>query len=104
VRLTHRSLTKPSTTQAALRSTPPALARQRRRPAAGLVTLASAQSLVTLDSSVMSVSMATVANELCTSINGIQTVITLYSAGDGDADDHYVKRPTGRTRACRWKG
>ncbi len=44
-----------------------------------LITLASAQFLMTLDSSVMNVSMATVADDLGTSITGIQTAITLYT-------------------------
>jgi EmrB/QacA subfamily drug resistance transporter len=44
-----------------------------------LMTLASAQFLMTLDSSVMNVSMATVAQDLGTSITGIQTAITLYT-------------------------
>src|SRR6478735_3446653 len=44
-----------------------------------LLTLASAQFLMTLDSSVMNVSMATVAQDLGTSITGIQTAITLYT-------------------------
>ena len=44
-----------------------------------LVTLASAQFLMTLDSSVMNVSMATVAEDLGTTITGIQTAITLYT-------------------------
>jgi EmrB/QacA subfamily drug resistance transporter len=44
-----------------------------------LITLAAAQFLMTLDSSVMNVSMATVANDLGTSITGIQTAITLYT-------------------------
>jgi len=44
-----------------------------------LVTLMGAQFLMTLDSSVMNVSMATVANDLGTSITGIQTAITLYT-------------------------
>jgi MFS family permease len=49
--------------------------------AAGLVlmTLASAQFLMTLDSSVMNVSMATVASDVGTDITGIQTAITLYT-------------------------
>ena len=52
-----------------------------RSAAAGgvLVTLASAQFLMTLDSSVMNVSMATVAEDLGTTITGIQTAITLYT-------------------------
>ena len=44
-----------------------------------LATLAAAQFLMTLDSSVMNVSMATVANDVGTSITGIQTAITLYT-------------------------
>ena len=44
-----------------------------------LLTLASAQFLMTLDSSVMNVSMATVANDVGTTITGIQTAITLYT-------------------------
>ena len=44
-----------------------------------LLTLASAQFLMTLDSSVMNVSMATVAEDLGTTITGIQTAITLYT-------------------------
>ena len=48
---------------------------------AGLVlaVLASSQFLMTLDSSVMNVSMATVASDLGTTITGIQTAITLYT-------------------------
>ena len=44
-----------------------------------LITLATAQFLMTLDSSVMNVSMATVADDLDTTITGIQTAITLYT-------------------------
>ena len=44
-----------------------------------LLTLATAQFLMTLDSSVMNVSMATVADDLDTTITGIQTAITLYT-------------------------
>lgn len=44
-----------------------------------LVTLASAQFVMTLDSSVMNVSMATVAEEVGTTITGIQTAITMYT-------------------------
>jgi len=44
-----------------------------------LVTLAVAQFLMTLDSSVMNVSMATVASDVDTTITGIQTAITLYT-------------------------
>lgn len=51
------------------------------RTGAGLVlaVLASGQFLMTLDSSVMNVSMATVAADLGTTITGIQTAITLYT-------------------------
>jgi len=41
--------------------------------------LASSQFLMTLDSSVMNVSMATVAADLGTTITGIQAAITLYT-------------------------
>ncbi len=44
-----------------------------------LVTLASGQFLMTLDSSVMNVSIAQVANDVGTTVTGIQTVITLYT-------------------------
>ncbi|HET8987290.1 MAG TPA: MFS transporter [Humibacillus sp.] len=44
-----------------------------------LVLLASGQFVMTLDSSVMNVSMATVASDLGTTISGIQTAITLYT-------------------------
>ena len=47
--------------------------------AAVLLTLASAQFLMTLDSSVMNVSIATVAADLGTTVTGIQTAITLYT-------------------------
>jgi MFS family permease len=49
--------------------------------AAGLIlaTLCAGQFLMMLDSSVMNVSMATVAKDLDTSITGIQTAITLYT-------------------------
>ncbi|MET0864811.1 MAG: MFS transporter [Nakamurella sp.] len=57
---------------------PPATA---AKTGAGLVlaVLASGQFLMTLDSSVMNVSMATVAADLGTTITGIQTAITLYT-------------------------
>src|SRR5580704_1543661 len=53
----------------------------RAAAAAGsvLVTLASAQFLMTLDSSVMNVSIATVAKEIGTTVTGIQTAITFYT-------------------------
>ena len=44
-----------------------------------LTVLAASQFLMTLDSSVMNVSMATVADDLDTPITGIQTAITLYT-------------------------
>jgi len=44
-----------------------------------LVTLAAGQFLMTLDSSVMNVSIATVARDLGTTVTGIQTAITLYT-------------------------
>jgi MFS family permease len=49
--------------------------------AAGIVllTLASGQFLMTLDSSVMNVSIATVAKDLDTTVTGIQTAITFYT-------------------------
>ncbi len=43
-----------------------------------LATLASAQFLMTLDSSVMNVSIATVAKDVGTTVTGIQTAITFY--------------------------
>mgnify|MGYP003411468448 CR=1 FL=1 len=44
-----------------------------------LLTLATAQFLMTLDSSVMNVSIATVAQDVGTDVTGIQTAITLYT-------------------------
>jgi EmrB/QacA subfamily drug resistance transporter len=44
-----------------------------------LLTLASGQFLMTLDSSVMNVSIATVAEDIGTTVTGIQTAITLYT-------------------------
>ncbi len=44
-----------------------------------LATLASAQFLMALDSSVMNVSIASVANDLDTTVTGVQTAITLYT-------------------------
>jgi EmrB/QacA subfamily drug resistance transporter len=48
---------------------------------AGLIlfTLAAGQFLMTLDTSVMNVSIATVANDLGTTVTGVQTAITLYT-------------------------
>ena len=44
-----------------------------------LVTLAAGQFLMTLDTSVMNVAIATVAEDVGTDITGIQTAITLYT-------------------------
>src|ERR1700693_1776056 len=44
-----------------------------------LLTLASAQLLMTLESSVMNVSIATVAKDVGTTVTGIQTAITFYT-------------------------
>jgi MFS family permease len=61
-------------------------AEQSARPTAGtlspglvLLTLASGQFLMALDSSVMNVSISTVASDLGTTVAGIQTAITLYT-------------------------
>jgi MFS family permease len=53
----------------------------RRASGAGIVllTLASGQFLMVLDSSVMNVSIATVAKDVGTTVTGIQTAITLYT-------------------------
>ena len=54
---------------------------ERGTSAAGIVllTLASGQFLMTLDSSVMNVSIATVAKDVDTTVTGIQTAITFYT-------------------------
>ncbi len=59
----------------------PGHAAESATAAAGIVllTLASAQFLMTLDSSVMNVSIATVAKDVGTSVTGIQTAITFYT-------------------------
>ena len=56
-------------------------ATERAHAASGMVllTLASAQFLMTLDSSVMNVSIATVAKDVGTTVTGIQTAITFYT-------------------------
>jgi MFS family permease len=56
-------------------------AAERAAGAAGIVllTLASAQFLMTLDSSVMNVSIATVAKDVGTTVTGIQAAITFYT-------------------------
>src|SRR6478609_8337789 len=55
--------------------------KEGRAGAAGLVllTLCAGQFLMTLDSSVMNVSIATVAEDVGTTVTGIQTAITLYT-------------------------
>jgi len=57
------------------------VAAERETAAAGsvLVTLAAGQFLMILDSSVMNVSIATVAKDVDTTVTGIQTAITLYT-------------------------
>ncbi len=56
-------------------------ATDNRTSATGIVllTLASGQFLMTLDSSVMNVSIATVAKDVGTTVTGIQTAITFYT-------------------------
>src|SRR4249919_48696 len=54
-------------------------ARESAATGAILLTLASGQFLMALDSSVMNVSIATVAKDLGTTVTGIQTAITLYT-------------------------
>ena len=44
-----------------------------------LITLAAGQFLMTLDSSVMNVAIATVAEDVGTTVTGIETAITLYT-------------------------
>src|SRR3954464_1212237 len=56
-------------------TTKPAAAAAR----AGLITLAPAQFVMILDSSVMNVSIATVAKDVGTTVAGIQTAITMYT-------------------------
>jgi len=51
----------------------------RAAPGTVLLTLASAQFLMTLDTSVMNVAIATVAEDVGTSVTGIQTAITFYT-------------------------
>src|SRR5579871_4767896 len=48
-------------------------------PTIVLVTLAAAQFLMTLDTSVMNVAIATVAKDVGTTVSGVQTAITLYA-------------------------
>src|SRR5246500_5955858 len=58
-----------------------AVTEERAASASGLIllTLASGQFLMTLDSSVMNVSIATVAKDVGTTVTGIQTAITFYT-------------------------
>src|SRR5438034_898427 len=63
-----------------------AIARTNERPPAAaaasgivLLTLASAQFLMALDSSVINVSISTVAKDLGTTVTGIQSAIVLYT-------------------------
>ena len=58
-----------------------AVTEDRAASASGLIllTLASGQFLMTLDSSVMNVSIATVAKDVGTTVTGIQTAITFYT-------------------------
>jgi MFS family permease len=58
-----------------------ATAPQQTAKASGavLITLAAAQFLMTLDSSAMNVSIATVAKDVGTTVTGIQTAITMYT-------------------------
>lgn len=51
----------------------------RQRTRVVLLTLAAGQFLMTLDSSVMNVAIATVAKDVGTTVTGIQTAITLYT-------------------------
>ena len=53
--------------------------KQQTAAGAVLVTLCAGQFLMMLDSSVMNVSIATVANDVGTTVTGIQTAITLYT-------------------------
>jgi MFS family permease len=63
------------------RSVAVAVTTDRSAQASGLIllTLASAQFLMTLDSSVMNVSIATVAKDVGTTVTGIQAAITMYT-------------------------
>ena len=54
-------------------------ARAERGAGTVLLTLAAGQFLMALDSSVMNVSIATVASDLGTTVTGVQTAITLYT-------------------------
>jgi MFS family permease len=60
-------------------STPASTSTRAAASGAVLLTLASGQFLMTLDSSVMNVSIAQVAEDVGTTITGVQTAITLYT-------------------------
>lgn len=60
-------------------SSSPNISKASAAAAGVLLTLGASQFLMTLDSSVMNVSMATVANDLDTTVTGLQTAITLYT-------------------------
>lgn len=60
-------------------ATPPAPSAAAGSASLVLLTLASGQFLMTLDSSVMNVSIAQVAKDVGTTVTGIQTAITLYT-------------------------
>ena len=64
---------------AALNPAADAAKREARGTGIVLATLAAGQFLMTLDSSVMNVSIATVAKDVGTDVTGIQTAITLYT-------------------------
>src|SRR6266567_4413260 len=70
-----------------------------------LLTLASAQFLMTLDSSVMNVSMATVAKDVGTTVTGIQGAITAYTlvmaAAPEPGETKWATSAVSRTRARR---
>src|SRR3974390_1574373 len=52
---------------------------QKSQASTALIALTAGQFLMTLDSSVMNVSIATVAHDIGTTVTGIQTAITLYT-------------------------
>src|SRR5205085_2995511 len=75
-----RSAMSPSSTEPPMRSPASEVARSASGSSGTvLMTLAAGQFLMTLDSSVMNVSIATVAKDVGTDVTGIQTAITLYT-------------------------
>ena len=75
---------------------------KRRASASGLVlmTLCAGQFLMMLDTSVMNVSIATVAKDVGTTVTGIQTAITLYTLVMAALHDHRRQdRPDHRPQA-----